>query len=62
MATMHTLNTLSEFLLQAKTQFRVYDMGRKISKISTDDFMQFESAQRPYPAPLQRHAQFAITF
>ena len=62
MATMHTLNTLSEFLLQAKTQFRVYDMGRKISKISTDDFMQFESAQLPYPAPLQRHAQFAITF
>ncbi|MDX2320292.1 MAG: DUF3549 family protein [Moritella sp.] len=62
MANMHTLNTLSEFLLQAKTQFRVYDMGRKISKISTDDFMQFESAQRPYPAPLQRHAQFAITF
>ena len=62
MANMHTLNTLSEFLLQAKTQFRVYDMGRKISKISTDDFMQFESAQQPYPAPLQRHAQFAITF
>ncbi|QUM83499.1 MULTISPECIES: DUF3549 family protein [unclassified Moritella] len=62
MANMHTLNTLSEFLLQAKTQFRVYDMGRKISKISTDDFMQFESAQQAYPAPLQRHAQFAITF
>lgn len=62
MTTMHTLNTLSEFLLQAKTQFRVYEMGRTINKISTDNFMQFETAHKPYPAPLQRHAQFAITF
>lgn len=59
---MHTFNTLSEFLLQAKTQFRVYEMGRKINKISTDDFMQFETAQQPYPSPVQRHAQFAVTF
>lgn len=62
MTTMHTLNTLSEFLLQAKTQFRIYDMGRTIRKISTDDFMKFETAHMPYPAPLQRHAQFAVTF
>jgi len=62
MTAMHSLSTLSEFLLQAKTQFRIYEMGRTIRKISTDDFMLFETAKKPYPAPLQRHAQFAVTF
>ena len=62
MATMHNLNTLSEFFLQAKTQFRVYEMGRKIRTLSAADFDRFENAQQPYPAPVQRHAQFAVTF
>lgn len=59
---MNSLNTLSEFLLQAKTQFRVYEMGRKIKKIPTDEFLKFETNQLPYPAPIQRQAQFALTF
>ncbi|MDP2560528.1 DUF3549 family protein [Psychrobium sp. 1_MG-2023] len=59
---MDQFNTLSEFLLQAGTQYRVFDMGRRVQKISTDLFSDFEHAVAPYPYPLQQHAWLAVLF
>jgi Protein of unknown function (DUF3549) len=58
----NNINTLSEFLLQAGTQYRVFDMGRRVQKISTDVFFDFENAKVPYPYPLQQHAFIAVLF
>lgn len=59
---MDTINTLSEFLLQSGSQYRVFDMGRRVTKISTDLFSDFEHAVAPYPYPIQQHAFVAIVF
>lgn len=56
------INTLSEFLTQSQSQYRVFDMGRKVQKISSDTFNDFENAKAPYPYPLQQHAWLAILF
>ena len=56
------MNTLSEFLLQAGTQYRVFDIGRRVQKISTELFFDFENAKTPYPYPLQQHAMIAVLF
>ncbi len=56
------VNTLSEFLTQSESQYRVFDMGRKVQKLSTSTFSDFEDAKMPYPYPLQQHAWIAILF
>ena len=38
---MNNINTLSEFLLEAGTQFRIFDMGRRVQKISHQQFFEF---------------------
>ena len=59
---MNKIETLSEFLLQAGTQYRIFDLGRRIQKLNTDDFASFEKAMQPYPYPLQQHAFVGILF
>lgn len=59
---MDTINTLSEFLLQSGSQYRVFDMGRRVTKISTDLFSDFEHAVTPYPYPIGQHACVAVVF
>lgn len=56
------INTLSEFLTQSESQYRVFDMGRRIQKLSSSVFSDFEDAKAPYPYPLQQHAWIAILF
>ncbi|MFD1007754.1 MULTISPECIES: DUF3549 family protein [Oceanisphaera] len=56
------INTLSEFLTQAGTEFRLYDLGRRLQPLSHDDFAAIEANQRPYPWPLQRHAWLAVCY
>ncbi|PAY01525.1 hypothetical protein CKO50_09325 [Pseudoalteromonas sp. HM-SA03] len=56
------ISTLGELLTNAGTQWRVYDMGRRITKIDKKQFAQIESAQVPYPYPLGGHAIMAIQF
>ena len=56
------INTLTDFLEQSQCQFRIYDLGRKVTKISNSDFKKFEHNQQPYPYPIQQHAFMAITF
>ena len=59
---MNNINTLSEFLLEAGTQFRIFDMGRRVQKISHQQFFEFEQAALPYPYPIQQHALLAVLF
>ena len=59
---MDTISTISELLTLSGSQFRVYDIGRKIDKLSKEEFEKFEHNQLPYPFPIQGHACLAIAF
>jgi hypothetical protein len=52
--------TLSELFKQLNTQVRLFDMGRCVKKIAPDEFLAFESLDRPYPTPYLHHAWIAI--
>ncbi|CAH9063906.1 hypothetical protein PSECIP111951_02996 [Pseudoalteromonas holothuriae] len=56
------ISTLGELLSTAGTQWRVYDIGRRITKIDKQQFAQIEATQTPYPYPLGSHALIAIQF
>jgi len=47
---------ISDFLNQANTQFKVFDMGRRIIEIDKTTFLSFEQGEAPYPLPLQQQA------
>ncbi|WP_299074149.1 DUF3549 family protein [uncultured Paraglaciecola sp.] len=59
---MSTINTISEFLLQAGTDYRIFDMARGIRPIESQFFLDIESAIKPAPYPRQQHAWFGILF
>jgi hypothetical protein len=57
-----TINTISEFMLHAGTQYRVYDMGRGIEFIDSQKFIDIESNLIPVPCPRAGFAWFGIVF
>ena len=59
---MNTIDTISQLLHSSNSQFRLYDIGRKIEKISKAQFEKIELNQIPYPTPSQGHACIAIAF
>jgi hypothetical protein len=59
---MTTITSISELLSLSNSQYRIYDIGRKIDKISKKDFTQIELNQLAYPSPSQKHAFIAIAF
>jgi len=59
---MSAINSISELLNLSNCQFRLYDLGRKIAKITKKDFNKIELNQLPYPYPMQGHASFALAF
>lgn len=59
---MTTISSISELLTLSSSQFRIYDVGRKIDKISKESFNKIELNQIPYPYPTQAHACLAIVF
>lgn len=59
---MNTIDTISQLLHSSNSQFRLYDVGRKIEKISKEQFEKIELNQIPYPNPSQGHACIAIAF
>ncbi|QOL25123.1 DUF3549 family protein [Thalassotalea sp. LPB0316] len=59
---MSTIDTISDLLNFSGSQFRVFDIGRRIDKISKTDFEKIETCQLPYPFPIQGHAHIAIAF
>lgn len=54
--------TISELLALSNSQYRIYDLGRRIDKISKEQFTKIELNQLPYPYPSQGHAFIAIAF
>jgi len=59
---MNTIDTISQLLHSSNSQFRIYDIGRKIEKISKEQFEKIELNQIPYPTPSQGHASIAVAF
>jgi hypothetical protein len=59
---MSHINTISEFLLQAGTDYRVFDMARGIRSLESQYFLEIENASVPAPYPRQQHAWFGILF
>lgn len=59
---MNTIDTISQLLHSSNSQFQLYDIGRKIEKISKEQFEKVELNQIPYPSPSQGHACIAIAF
>ena len=59
---MDTIDTISQLLQSSNSQYRLYDIGRKITKISKEQFEKIENNQLPYPAPSQAHACIAVAF
>ncbi|MBF7072262.1 DUF3549 family protein [Glaciecola sp. MH2013] len=60
--TAQTINTISEFLLQAGTEYRVYDMGRGIEAVDAQLFMNLENNLLPVPCPRAGYAWFGLVF
>lgn len=56
------ITTLSEFLDQSGAKYRVFDMGRRVVKLSSESFSAFELANEPYPKPFQKKALFGVIF
>ncbi len=54
--------TISELLSLSDSQYRIFDVGRKIDKISKSQFDKIEHNQLPYPSPSQGFAFIAIAF
>lgn len=59
---MAEITSISQFLSTAKTQFQVYDLGRRVQHIDAMAFAQIEALQSPYPYPIQGHAKMALVF
>ncbi len=53
---MTQVNGITDFLNQAGTQFKIFDMGRRIIEIDEADFLRFEQGEIAYPLPLQQQA------
>ncbi|MCP4985681.1 MAG: DUF3549 family protein [Colwellia sp.] len=56
------IETLSELLKFSGSQYRLYDIGRLVSKLPKEKFEKVELNQLPYPTPVQGHACIAIAF
>jgi hypothetical protein len=54
--------TISELLNISGSQYRLYDIGRLVSKLPKALFEKIELNQVPYPTPLQGNACIAIAF
>ena len=60
--TQNQISTISEFLLHAGTDYRVFDMGRGIRPISSQCFLDWETAKSPPIHPRAGHAWIGIVF
>lgn len=57
---MNQITTIGQFFEHSNTQFRAFDMGRRICKIPSKQFQQFEECALAYPQPSQRQAWLGV--
>ena len=60
--TINKIETLSDFLHSSGAKYCVFDMGRRIVKLDSDEFVSIESAKKPYPYPFKKEALLALVF
>ncbi len=58
---MTEISTLLEFLESTGAKVRIYDIGRRVSKISRQNFLRIEKQEKVYPFPLQQQAWFSMS-
>lgn len=58
----NSITTLGQFLHQSGAQYRVFDMGRRVVKLTASEFVGFELAKSPYLYPLKKQALFGVVF
>jgi hypothetical protein len=56
------IDTISQLLQLSGSQYRIYDIGRLVTKVPKELFEKVELNQLPYPTPSQGHAFIAIAF
>jgi len=56
------ISTLSQFFKQSGAKYRVFNLGRRVVKLSPIDFANIEDAKLPYPYPFQKSALLGIVF
>ncbi|UTM57884.1 DUF3549 family protein [Photobacterium sp. CCB-ST2H9] len=59
---MDKFHTLTQLLDNAGCQYKIYDLGRRVSEIERETFKAVEDNRQPYPWPLQQHAHLSISF
>ena len=57
---MSSIDTISEFLLHAGTDYRVFDMARGIRPLDSQSFLEIENGTVPAPYPRQQHIWFGV--
>ncbi|MEH6576615.1 MAG: DUF3549 family protein [Amphritea sp.] len=57
---MTQFETLIDFIHQTEAQFRIFDMGRRISKLSAENFRKVELGHIPYPLPFLHQAWVGV--
>ena len=57
-----SIESISEFLLHAGTDFRIFDLGRGIYPLESQAFLEMENGQLPPPRPRQKHGWFGLVF
>ncbi|MCV6589317.1 MAG: DUF3549 family protein [Marinobacterium sp.] len=57
---MSTSHSLTDLLRQSGAQLRIFDMGRRVSKLSAETFHKVELGQITYPTPYLHHAWVAL--
>ncbi|AEP30564.1 DUF3549 family protein [Brumicola nitratireducens] len=60
--TAKTIDTISEFMLHAGTDYRIYDMGRGIESMDSQQFIDIEKNRLPVPCPRAGSAWYGIVF
>jgi hypothetical protein len=52
--------SISKFVEETGAQMRIFDLGRRIQKISKSEFADIEDLNKPYPSPYLQHAWIGI--
>ena len=59
---MEKFDSITHFLQSGSFNYRVFDMGRKVTAITNDDFHKIEDQQDVYPFPFQQKVWLALLF
>ncbi|MDV7105026.1 DUF3549 family protein [Vibrio sp. TH_r3] len=59
---MDNIQTLTHLLKNSGCEYKIFDLGRRILPVEQTLFASVELGQQPYPYPLQRQANIAISY